>query len=83
MDIEDARKHPEKLGMAVGQWINQHDAESYVYENYAKCLNHLINGTPFSSTNIPPGYTYETWTIEELLMAAEEGRETTDAGDWS
>ena len=30
-----------------------------------------------------PGYTYEPWTIEELLNAAAEEREMVDAGDWS
>jgi hypothetical protein len=83
MDFEDAKKHPEKLTMAVGRWINLHDAESYVYKNYAKCLNHVVNGTSYTSTNIPPGYTYKPWTIEELLKAAEEGRQTPDPGDWA
>ena len=70
--------------MNVGKWINLHDPEAYVYDNYHKCLNHLISGAPFSNTNIPPGFTYEPWTIDELLKAADdEDRETVDPGDWS
>ena len=71
------------LSMQVGKWINQHDPDAYVYENYHTFLNHIVSGAPFTSTNIPPGYTYEPWTINELLKVAEEGRETADAGDWS
>lgn len=82
-DFEEAKRHPEKLGINVGRWFNMHDPEAYVYNNHAKYLNHVINGTPFQNTNIPPGYTYEPWTIGELLKASEEGRQTVDAGDWS
>jgi hypothetical protein len=69
--------------MQVGRWINLHDPEAYVYDNYRQCLNHIVSGAPFQNTNIPPGYTYESWTIDELLQAADEERETVDAGDWS
>jgi hypothetical protein len=69
--------------MQVGRWINLHDPEEYVYNNYSQCLNHLVSGASFKNTNIPPGYTYESWSIEELLQAADEERETVDAGDWS
>ena len=69
--------------MNVGRWINIHDPEAYVHNNYGKCLNHVVSGTPFQNTNIPPGYRYEPWTIDELLKASEEERETVDPGDWS
>ena len=82
-DFEEARKHPEKLVMQVGRWINEHNPETYVYENWTKCVNHLVGGTKFENTNIPPGYTYKPWTIDELLNAAEHGREIEDEGDWS
>ncbi|KAN0117901.1 hypothetical protein V8E51_003878 [Hyaloscypha variabilis] len=82
-DFEEAKRHPEKLTMQVGRWINLHDPEVYVYDNYRQCLNHIVSGAPFQNTNIPPGYTYESWTIDELLQAADEERETVDAGDWS
>ena len=69
--------------MQVGNWINLHDPEQYVYDNYTKCVNHLVGGPSFENTNIPPGYKYVPWTIDELLRAADEGRETVDEGDWS
>lgn len=69
--------------MQVGRWINLHDPEQYVYDNWRKCVNHVVSGAPFENTNTPPGYTYVPWTIDELLGAAAEEREMVDEGDWS
>jgi hypothetical protein len=69
--------------MTVGSWITKHHPEAYVYARWEECVNHLLNGAPFENTNIPPGYTYAPWTIDELLEAAKEERETVDSGDWS
>ena len=82
-DFEAAKKRPEKLIEQVGRWVNDHDPEKYVYDNWDKCVNHLLGGTRFENTNIPPGYTYQPWTIDELLNASTEERVTVDAGDWS
>ena len=82
-DFEAAKKNPESLVMQVGKWINLHDPEQYVYDNWAACVNHLVAGAAFEDTNTPPGYTYSPWTIDELLQASAEGRETVDEGDWS
>ena len=81
-NFEEVKKHPEKLIQQVGSWINHHDPEQYVYDNWTKCVNHLAGGAPFENTNTPPGYTYEPWTIDELLSASAEERETVDAGNW-
>jgi len=69
--------------MQVGNWINLHDPEQYVYDNYTKCVNHLVGGTRFENTNPPPGYTYVPWTIDELLNAAAEGHELLRLGPHS
>lgn len=82
-DIADAKAHPERFIESVGSWINMHNPEDYVDKNYQKALNHVERGTSFQSTNIPPGYTYTPWTIDELWKAAAEERETVDEGDWS
>lgn len=82
-DFEAAKKNPESLVMQVGRWINLHDPEEYVYERWEECVNHVNRGTPFKDTNTPPGYKYKPWTIDELLKASEEERETVDPGDWS
>ena len=67
----------------VGLWITGHDPETYVYDNWNSCVEHITAGKPFVNTNIPPGFTYEPWTIEELLHAAKEGITTVDAGNWA
>ena len=82
-DFEAAKKNPQKLIEQVGRWINLHDPEEYVYQNWSKCVNHLVSGASFENTNTPPGYTYEPWTIDELLNASAEENETVDPGDWS
>lgn len=69
--------------MQVGKWINLHDPEEYVYQNWTKCLNHLVSGAPFENTNTPLGYTYKAWTIDELLNLAAEAQNEEDEGDWS
>jgi hypothetical protein len=82
VDYEEARKHPEKLGEMTGRWITQHDPEQYVYDNWEKCVNALVSGSKFKNTNIPPGYTYKPWTIDELLNT-DGGNTGKDEGDWS
>ncbi|KAL2784547.1 monooxygenase [Aspergillus keveii] len=83
VDLKEARKHPEKLAEMTGRWITSHDPEEYAYQNWTNCVNHLIRGTEFVNTNIPPGFSYRPWTIDELLNAADEGRVVDDDGDWS
>ena len=42
----------------------------------------LSSGAPFKNTNLPPGYDYEPWTMEGLMMSQENGQLPVDAGDW-
>ena len=76
-------KDPKALGKLVGDWLAKHDSEKYTYENYDACAKHITEGTPFTNTNIPPGYIYEPWTVQDLVDAANEGRVVQDAGNWS
>ncbi|KAK0443903.1 uncharacterized protein EV420DRAFT_1013878 [Desarmillaria tabescens] len=81
---EIALKNPQAaFGKLVGTWLSKHDAEKYAYDNYDACAKHVLEGAPFTNTNTPPGYTYEPWTVEELLRAVREGKEIHDAGDWN
>lgn len=82
-DFEEARKHPEKLGEMTGRWITEHDAEQYVHDNWQNCVNALITGKEFVNSNLPPGYKYKPWTIDELLKATARGECVDDEGDWS
>ncbi|KAK0491386.1 hypothetical protein IW261DRAFT_1354932 [Armillaria novae-zelandiae] len=76
-------KDPKALGKLVGDWLAKHDSEKYAYENYDACAKHITEGTPFTNTNIPPGYIYEPWTVQDLVNAANEGRVVQDTGNWS
>ncbi len=69
--------------MQVGKWINMHDPEAYVYQNWDQCVDHIENGASFTNTNTPSGYEYKAWTIDELLNASIEEKEIADPGDWS
>lgn len=82
-DFEHAKRHPEKLAQMTGRWITDHDPEEYTYQNWKKCVNHLVSGAEFKNTNIPPGYSYKAWTIDELLSLTDEGKTLKDEGDWS
>jgi len=60
-----------------------HDSEDYAYENFGRCVNHILNNAEFQNTNIPPGYEYEPWTAQELLNLSAAGEQIVDRGDWS
>ncbi|KAK0230649.1 maackiain detoxification [Armillaria fumosa] len=76
-------KNPKPLSKIVGNWLAKHNQEQYSYGNYTACTNNITEGAPFTNTNMAPSYTYEPWTVQDLLQAAKEGRDVLDAGDWS
>jgi hypothetical protein len=78
-DPKVALKEGSKL---VGSWVITHDPEQYAHNNYYKAAEHLLTGTPFENTNIPPGYKYKPWTVRELLTASDRGETVKDEGDW-
>lgn len=67
----------------TGRWITDHDPEVYVYQNWTRCVDHLVRGADFTNTNIPPGYSYKPWTIDECLKNANDGVLLTDEGNWT
>ncbi|EOD50450.1 putative fad binding domain protein [Neofusicoccum parvum UCRNP2] len=81
-DWKAVSQNPQAIGKFVGDWLVKHDPESYVYENYAKCVNHLLMGVPFENTNAVPGYHYKPWTVSEVVTAYEEGTRLVDEGEW-
>lgn len=78
----DANASQTKIVGLLGSWIWSHDPERYAFENYDEVLAHLKDGTPFQNTNIPPGYVYKPWTIEELLQAKDNGKEIELDWNW-
>lgn len=66
-----------------GRWIFEHQPEQYTYDNFHQAAGHLQHGTPFQSTNIPPGHTYQPWTVHGLLQQIKEGTPIHLDGDLS
>jgi len=73
----------ESFKSSIGRWALTHDPEKYAYDNYGKVLNHFLSSVPFQATNIPPGYTYKPWTIQEMFDIISEGKKVQFDGDWS
>jgi len=67
------------------KWFFQHNPEAYVYDNYGKAFAHLVTGTEFHNTNIPPGHKFVHWTIEEIYKEMSDGKRVEDLldGDWT
>lgn len=65
-NLDDIAEQPESdIGFfKIGRWVWDHNPELYAAENYAKCLQHLRDGSEFRSTNIPPGHVYRPWSME-------------------
>ncbi|CAK3780050.1 FAD NAD(P)-binding domain-containing [Lecanosticta acicola] len=65
----------------LGSWIWRHDPEAYARENFFQAWAALRDdgGQGFENTNIPPGYTYQAWSIDEILA----GKKRMEMeGDW-
>ena len=65
-----------------GSWIWKHDPETYVYDNYDKARDNVLNGSSFQNTNIPPGHVYEPWSVDQLMADVQAGKEVVRSGDW-
>ena len=82
VDYEKARRHPEKLGEMTGRWITRHDPEQYGGDNWEACVKALATGSKVRNTNLPTGYEYKPWSIDELL-GVDGAKTDQDEGDWS
>lgn len=61
----------------------RHNPERYAYVNYGNALRNIVDGTPFQNTNIPPGYVYKPWTLQDIYNTLAEGKKLKFDGDWS
>ena len=82
MDWEALRKRPETRLQQMGRWVWDHDAEKYAYDNYEAALKHLEGQGEFTNTNIPPGYEYKPWDVDELLRLIADGKRIEVNGNW-
>lgn len=85
IDWDDLRKNPEKARVRYPKWLFRHDPEAYVYENYGRAFAHVVSGSEFRNTNIPPGHNFVHWTIEEIHKQMADGKRVEDLldGDWT
>jgi 2-polyprenyl-6-methoxyphenol hydroxylase-like FAD-dependent oxidoreductase len=84
-DWDAARKNPEKVRLRYPKWLFQHNPEAYVYDKYGQAFAHLVAGTEFRNTNIPPGHKFVHWTLEQIHKEIAEGKRVEDLldGDWT
>lgn len=91
-DWEGAKKEPKKAQPKLPQWIWRHNPELYTNERWEEVEAYVKDGglekesrgekSTFKNTNIPPGYEWKLWTIEEMM---EEGKHSSVElqGDWT
>ncbi|ETI19889.1 hypothetical protein G647_08904 [Cladophialophora carrionii CBS 160.54] len=87
-DMDDIKRHPDKIRVRFPKWLFHHDPEEYVYEKYGQAFAHVVLGREknrFQNTNLPPGHLFKPWTIEEVREDARKGKRIEDFldGDWS
>lgn len=86
-DWDGAKKEPKKAQPQIPQWIWRHNPEIYAEQKWNDMSAYeekigMGEDAVFQNTNIPPGYTWKPWTIEDLV---EEGKhnQVELEGDWS
>ena len=82
-DWAAVKNDPSKLQPKVPRWIWSLNPEKYANANYAAAAASLEGGPAFTNTNIPPGYTPQPWTIDEVEQLQREGKHVELRGDWS
>lgn len=83
-DDPDAIKQVHKISRQ-GKWGWAHQPSKYATENYFSARAHLVNGAPFTNTNVPPGYVPEEWTLDSEMAREKAGIRIPLQlnGDWS
>ncbi|KAI1328257.1 putative monooxygenase [Xylariaceae sp. FL0255] len=84
-DWDAVRADPQSVRLRYPRWLFGHDPEAYAYEKYGQAFAHLLGGAAFHNTNIPPGYTFVPWTIDEVHGDMAQGKRLEELleGDWS
>ncbi|OAL22161.1 hypothetical protein AYO22_07422 [Fonsecaea multimorphosa] len=80
-DWASIAKDPSAIEQKHGDWIVMHDPEAYVNENYWKAYDHVVGGKEFVNSNVPKGWSHQTWTIEQVLNQPLASFQ--ESGDWS
>ncbi|KAJ9605933.1 hypothetical protein H2200_009782 [Cladophialophora chaetospira] len=83
--MDEIKQNPDKIRIRFPKWLFHHDPEAYVFEKYGQAFAHILLGSKFQNTNLPPGHKFKPWTIEEIREDARNGKrvERFLDGDWS
>lgn len=71
-DWDKVKENPSAIKMPQPEWLYGGDAEKYVYDNIKAVIQHLKEGNPFVSTNVPEGHVHEEWTVETMMAKEKE-----------
>ncbi|KAH8812869.1 hypothetical protein F5884DRAFT_671763 [Xylogone sp. PMI_703] len=66
---EEVAKNPDALKLPQPAWLFGVDAAQYASDKLDEMVSHLKDGKPFETTNVPPGYVHEDWTVESMMAA--------------
>ncbi|RAH55757.1 monooxygenase [Aspergillus piperis CBS 112811] len=61
-----------------GKWIWTHNPEQYATTEFYRARSCLESGAEFHNTNLPPGYVWTPWTIEEEMAKEKAGVHSQD-----
>lgn len=61
-----------------GKWIWTHNPEQYATTEFYRARSCLESGAEFHNTNLPPGYVWTPWTIEEEMAKERAGVHSQD-----
>lgn len=87
-DWDKVKLDPRRAAPRLPKWVWSHDPEAYAYENYHKAVENIKKGVKMEEEqgyepNYPPGYKYESWSIERIMEDMRAGREIDlGNGDW-
>ncbi|RDW58500.1 hypothetical protein BP5796_12430 [Coleophoma crateriformis] len=91
-DWDGAKKDPGKAQPNIPQWIWRHNPEAYAQERWDEVHAYVTGGgveresrgeeSTFKNTNIPPGFQWSPWTLDDLVHKGKHARVKLE-GDWS
>ena len=83
-DFEAIMKDPELVKMKISRWLVEHDAEVYAEESWAEIKRLVEEGreSEWVPTNVPKGYEYRKWTLDDMLAVGRGEKEVELVGDW-
>ena len=82
---QKSREAANNLRIIKGKWFWAHNSEEYATNKFQSALENIESNTPLQHTNVPAGYTPETWTVDDEMAKERRGIVTNllANGDWT